>query len=175
MSDSTTPDSTPAGEATPEVTDKPLEKAPEVKTYDEDYVKGLRQEAAAARVAKKDAVEAAERALKEAHAAELAARDTAYTELQNELGQAWIRLQKIETSLAAKVPSDKVLAFVEILQGTDADSIAESAKKNLELIGGFDKKPVPGFDPTQGFGGNKPLPLNGDPILNAMKGVLGIS
>ncbi|AXH46759.1 scaffolding protein [Mycobacterium phage Acolyte] len=173
MSDTATPEGTPAGEPTPVVTDKPLEPTP--KTYDETYVKELRQEAAAARVAKKDAVEAAVKEAKEASTAELVARDTRITELENELGNAWTLLQKYETSLDAKVPSDKVRAFVEILQGSDADSITESAKKNLELIGGFDKKPVPGFDPTQGFGGNKPLPLNGDPILNAMKGVLGIS
>ncbi|AAC18456.2 scaffolding protein [Mycobacterium phage Lakes] len=172
MSDTATTEGTPAGDPTPVVTDKPLEPTP--KTYDEAYVKELRQEAAAARVAKKDAVEAAVKAANDAHTAELAARDTRITELENELGQAWIRLQKLETSLAAKVPSDKVLAFVDILQGEDADSIAESAKKNLELIGGFDKKPVSGFDPTQGFGGRQELPLNGDPILNAMKGVLGI-
>lgn len=170
MSDSATPEGTPA--ETPEV--KTPEQTPKV--YDEAYVKELRNEAAAARHAKKDAVEAAVKELKDAHAAELSARDVAYTELQNELGKAWIELEKIHTSLSAKVPSDKVLAFVEILQGADKDSITESAKKNLELIGGFDKKPVPGFDPTQGFGGRKEdMPLNGDPILNAMKGVLGIS
>ncbi|AGT14265.1 head scaffolding protein [Mycobacterium phage Adzzy] len=172
MSDSTTPEGTPAGEPTPVVTEKPMEPTPKV--YDEAYVKELRQEAAKARVDKKDAVDAAVKLANDAHAAEIAARDTRITELENELGTAWIELQKLHTSLAAKVPSDKVLAFVEILQGTDAESIGESAKKNLELIGGFDRKPVPGFDPTQGFGGRDPLPLNGDPILDAMCGVLGI-
>lgn len=160
-SDGTTPEGNPV-----QATDKPLEPAPKV--YDEDYVKELRQEAAAARVAKKDAVEAVEKALNEKHAAELAARDTAYTELENELAKERIELQKLRTALEAKVPSDKVLAFVEILQGEDADSIAESARKNLELIGGFSEKPVLGFDPTQGFGGKRTLPLNGDPLLQAL-------
>ncbi|ASZ72806.1 scaffolding protein [Mycobacterium phage Drake55] len=174
MSDTATTDGTPAGTPAPEAT--PAAEQPTGKVYDEAYVKELRQEAAAARHAKKDAVEAAVNELKDSHARELAARDTAYTELQNELGKAWVELEKIHTSLAAKVPSDKVLAFVEILQGSDKESITESAKKNLELIGGFDRKPVPGFDPTQGFGGRKEdMPLNGDPILNAMKSVLGIS
>lgn len=174
MSDTATPESTPAGEPTPVVTDTPLEPNPKV--FDEAYVKELRNEAAAARHAKKEAVEAAVNAAKEAHAAELVARDTRITELETELGQAWIELQKLHTSLAAKVPSDKVLAFTKILQGTDAETIGESAKENLELIGGFDRKPVPGFDPTQGFGGRKgDMPLNGDPILAAIKQTLGIS
>ncbi|AIT13489.1 scaffolding protein [Mycobacterium phage SnapTap] len=170
MSDTATPEGTPAAE-TPEV------KAPETpKVYDESYVKELRQEAAAARVAKKDAVDAAVSAAKEAHTAELTARDVRITELENELGKAWTLLQKYETTLDAKVPSDKVRAFVEILQGEDAESIGASAKKNLELIGGFETKPVRGFDPTQGFGGRKEdMPLNGDPILDAIKQTLGIS
>ncbi|ALA07827.1 scaffolding protein [Mycobacterium phage ExplosioNervosa] len=171
MSDNATPEGTPAVE-TPVVTDTPLEKPAETKVYDETYVKSLRDEAAAARIAKKTAVEAAEKALKEAHAAEIAAKDLAYTELQNELGSAWIELEKVYTAVEAKVPSDKVRAFVEILEGSDAESISESAKSRLELIGGFDKK-TPAYDPSQGSGGKQqPLALNGDGILNAMMAVL---
>lgn len=166
--DGTTPEGNPVSTA-----DKPLE--PQGKVFDEAYVKSLRDEAAAARVAKKDAVDAAVKAANEAHAAELAARDTAYTELENELGKAWVELEKLYTSLEAKVPSDKVRQFVQILEGQDKDSITESVKDRLELVGGFDKKPVPGFDPTQGFGGRKDIPLNGDPILNALKSALKIT
>ena len=169
MSDTQTPDT--SKDSTPVVTDRPLEKQ-EVKVYDEAYVKELRQEAAAARVAKKEAVEAAEKALREAHAAELADRDTAYTELQNELGKAWIELEKLQTTIDLKVPSDKVAAFVSILQGTDKESIQASAKSAYELAGGFASKPS-AFDPTQGFGGRDPLPLNGDPILEAIRKAVG--
>ncbi|QTF81439.1 scaffolding protein [Mycobacterium phage TarsusIV] len=174
MSDTATPEGTPAGTPAPEAT--PAAEQPAAKVYDEAYVKELRNEAAAQRHAKKDAVEAAVKEANEAHAAELSARDVRITELENELGKAWIELQKLHTTLEAKVPSDKVLAFVEILQGSDADSITESAKKSLGLIEGLGgKKQVPGFDPTQGFGGRKEdMPLNGDPILNAMKSVLKI-
>ncbi|BBC43574.1 putative scaffolding protein [Mycobacterium phage C3] len=164
--DGSTPEGNPVSK-----TDTPLEPTP--KTYDEAYVKELRQEAAAARVAKKDAVEKAVNDLKAEHAAELAARDTAYTELQNQLGQAWIELEKLYTTIDAKVPSDKVRAFVSILQGDDKESIQASAKSAYELAGGFNTK-TPAFDPSQGTGGRDPLPLNGDPILNAMKNVLKI-
>lgn len=171
MSDTATdtPAGTPAPEATP-----PAEPTP--KMFDEAYVKELRNENAGLRVGKKEAVEAAVNEAKQAAAAELVARDARITELENELGQAWTLLQKYETTIDAKVPSDKVRAFVEILQGSDAETIGDSAKKNLELIGGFDNRPVRGFDPTQGFGGRKEdMPLNGDPILDAIKTTLGIS
>lgn len=162
-------------ESAPESTtvEKVEPTAAETKVYDEAYVKELRQEAAASRVAKKDAVEAAVRELKDAHQAELANRDTAYTELQNNLGSAWVELEKIKTSIEAKVPSDKVLQFVSILQGNDKDSIQESAKSALKLFGGFDNK-SPAFDPTQGSGGRKDIPLNGDPILAAITKAVGI-
>lgn len=171
MSDNPVNEGVSEGAATPEVAVKPLE--PQPKMFDEAYVKSLREEAAAARVAKKDAVDAAVKEIRDAQAAELASRDTAYTELQNELGNAWVELEKLYTTIDANVPSDKVRAFVSILQGTDKETIQASAKSAYELAGGFNTK-SPAFDPTQGFGGRDPLPLNGDPILNAMKGVLGI-
>ena len=166
MSENTTTDTS---EETP-VVDKPLEAQP--KLYDEAYVKELRQEAAAARVAKKDAVDAAVKELQDKHTAELAAKDVAYTELQNQLGQAWIELEKLQTTIDLKVPSDKVAAFVSILQGTDKESIQASAKSAYELAGGFASKPS-AFDPTQGFGGKKDMPLNGDPILEAIIKAVG--
>ncbi|ANA87051.1 scaffolding protein [Gordonia phage Strosahl] len=162
----------PEGSQTPEVTQQTQEPAPQ-KTYDQAYVDQLRQEAAGHRVGKKEAVEAAEAKVKAEYEAMLADRDVAYTELQNQLGQAWIELEKVYTSLEAKVPSDKVRQFASILTGEDKDSIAASAQTSFELFGGFDTK-SPAFDPTQGTGGRNTLPLNGDPLLNAVKGVLGV-
>lgn len=171
MSDNTTTPSTDGIEVSAQEVEKPLDSQP--KLFDEAYVKSLREEAAAARVAKKDAVEAAVKELREANAAELASRDTAYTELQGELEKAKIELEKLYVTIDAGVPSDKVRAFVSILQGNDSDSIKASAKSAYELAGGFQTK-SPAFDPTQGFGGREPLPLNGDPILQAIKSAVGI-
>jgi hypothetical protein len=166
MSDTTT--STESAPAESQV-DKPLEQ---VKVFDEAYVKSLRDEAAAARVAKKDAVEAAVAEANAKYQAELASRDTAFTELQNELSASKLELEKYQAAIAAKVPSEKVAAFVSILQGNDSESIQASAKAAYELAGGFSSK-SPAFDPTQGSGGRDVLPLNGDPILDALKRAVG--
>lgn len=168
MSENTT-DSTVEAQAAVE---KPLEAQP--KLFDEAYVKSLRDEAAAARVAKKDAVDAAVKAANEAHQAELAARDTALTELQNELANAKIELEKLYVTIDSNVPSDKVRAFASLIQGTDTETITASAKSAYELAGGFSTK-SPAIDPTQGFGGRDPLPLNGDPILQALKNAVGMN
>lgn len=172
MSD--TPTSTDATDAVApalEAVEKPAEAQP--KLFDEAYVKSLRDEAAAARVAKKDAVDAATKEANEKFQAELASKDTAFLELQNELAAARLELEKFNVTLDSNVPSDKVRAFVSILQGTDTESIQASAKAAYELAGGFATKSS-AFDPTQGFGGRDPLPLNGDPILAAIKSAVGI-
>ena len=168
MSDNTT--TTDAVQPEAQVTEKPLEAQP--KLFDEAYVKSLRDEAASARVAKKDAVDAAVSAAHEAHQAELAARDTALNELQGELSGAKLELEKLYISIDSRVPSDKVRAFASLLQGSDSDSIKESAKAAYELAGGFSTK-SPAFDPTQGTGG-RDIPLNGDPILEAIKKAVGV-
>lgn len=172
MSETTTTDAVATSATdTVQVTDKPLE--PQPKVFDEAYVKSLRDEAAAARVAKKDAVEAAVKEANDKFQAELAAKDTAFAELQNELSTARIELEKLYVTLDANVPSDKVRAFVGILQGNDTESITASAKAAYDLAGGFATK-SPAFDPSQGFGGRDVLPLNGDPILQALKNAVGM-
>lgn len=173
MSDNpTTTEASDAAEVAPAATGTPLEVQP--KLFDEAYVKSLREEAAAARVAKKDAVDSAIKLANEGHQAELASRDTALTELQTEFSAAKLELEKYKLAIEAAVPSDKVQAFVSILQGSDSESLQESAKAAYELAGGFSNNKS-AFDPTQGFGGRKDdLPLNGDPILQAIKAAVGV-
>ncbi|QBP31964.1 scaffolding protein [Mycobacterium phage Kristoff] len=168
--DTQTPDTT----GTPQGTPEGEAKAPEagVETFSREYVEELRRENAKARTAKKTAVDEAKAELTREYEAKLAEKDTAYTELENQLAQAWIELEKVYTALDAKVPSDKVRAFAAILQGSDPDSIKESAKSATELFGGFNTKQPP-VDPTQGSGGGKHTPLNGDPILEALKRAVG--
>ena len=170
MSDALNDPTTPV---VPTVTDPaPVADPVTPKVYDEAYVKELRQEAAAARVAKKDAVDTAVTEATAAHAAELAERDVQYTQLQNELGQAWIELEKVYVALDSKVPSEHVRAFSSLIQGTDKESIGLSAKAAYDLAGGFTTR-HPAYDPSQGRGGSNDLPLNGDPILDAISRAVG--
>ncbi|AEJ94501.1 head scaffolding protein [Mycobacterium phage Backyardigan] len=144
--------------------------APE--TFSREYVEELRRENAKARTSKNQAVEDAKAEVRKEYEAKLAEKDTAYTELQNQLGQAWIELEKVYTAVDAKVPSDRVRAFAEILKGEDPDAIKASAESAKQLFGGMTGT-VPAVDPTQGSGGGKHTPLNGDPILDAIKKAVG--
>lgn len=161
------PDSTTTAEAPAAAPVAPT--APE--TFSKEYVQELRQEAAKYRTQKNEAIEAAEAAVTQQFQGQLAEKDVSITELKNELSATQLELEKIRTALEAKVPSDKVLAFASILQGSDPDAIKASAATATELFGGFDSK-SPAYDPTQGSGGGV-IPLNGDPLLNMLKKVVG--
>ncbi|AER49854.1 scaffolding protein [Mycobacterium phage LHTSCC] len=165
--DTQTPDTTPGNDGG---TDTGQAPAPEV--FSREYVEELRRENAKARTSKNQAVEDAKAEVRKEYEAKLAEKDTAYTELQNQLGEAWIELEKVYTTIDAKVPSDRVRAFAAILQGSDKESISESAKSAKQLFGGMTGT-VPAVDPTQGSGGGKHTPLNGDPILDAIKKAVG--
>lgn len=159
---------------TPEITITPAAPAPEAppaENFSLEYVQQLRGEAAKYRTEKKDAVEAAEAKAKTEWEAKINEQIGKNTELEGKLGAAGIELTKLRVALALNVPSDKVLAFVEILKGSTEDEITSSAASAKELFGGF-KTTDPATDPTQGSGGGA-LPLNGDPLLNALKKVVG--
>jgi hypothetical protein len=143
--------------------------APE--TFSKEYVQELRQEAANYRVQKNEAVESAKAAVTQQFQGQLAEKDVTITQLQNDLQSVQLELEKVRIAIEAKVPSEKVLAFAQFLQGSDPDAIKASAATATELFGGFDSK-SPAYDPTQGSGGGV-IPLNGDPLLNMLKKVVG--
>jgi hypothetical protein len=167
-----TPDPTPTPAPAPEAS---------AETFSKEYVQELRQEAAKQRTAKKQAVDDA----KAEAQAELdkfkAGADSKYGELQTELGNAWITVQKLHTAIELGVPTDKLLAFVEVLKGTDEETIKQSAQTAKELFGdlaapapqGNGQRP-PAYDPTHGHGNKNELPLNGDPLLNTVKKLVGV-
>lgn len=141
-------------------------------TFSLEYVQSLRGEAAKYRTEKNSAVEAAKAQVAQEWETKLTTRNGEYTELESQLGASGIELTKIRTALALNVPSDKVLAFAEILKGATEDEIKASAESAKELFGGFKTSAIP-TDPTQGSGQGA-IALNGDPLLAALKSAVGI-
>ena len=163
MSDDTT--------TTPETPAAPTPSQEPAKTFSEDYVKQLRDEAARYRNEKKTAVEQANAAKDTEYAAVIQAHEGKVTALETDLGDAWVELAKIHAALEAQIPSQHVLQFASLLKGSDPESIKASAESAKALFGGI-ATTHPATDPTQGSGGN-PLPLNGDPLLQAIKKAVG--
>ncbi|AZS11985.1 scaffolding protein [Mycobacterium phage Zetzy] len=143
---------------------------PKVETFSRDYVEELRRENAGLRVSKKEAVEAAKAEVIREYEAKAAEKDTTITELQTSLSDRDLELLKIKAVLGAEVPTEDVLDVVSLIQGTDEDSVSESVKRVKALLGKAPAK-SPAFDPTQGSGSH--IPLNGNPLLDALKRAVG--
>lgn len=146
----------------------------EGKTFSEDYVKTLRDEAARYRTEKKTAVDESKVATRAEVVAEyepqIADRDSKIAELTKTNEAQLSELQKLKAVVAAKVPVDDIETVAGLVQGDTEESISESVKRVMSIYGRQAAKERP-VDPTQGQGGT--VPLNGDPILNLLSRAVG--
>lgn len=161
---------------TPETPATTVQETPSAETFSLDYVQQLRQEAAKYRNEKKTAVEEAVTKLSQEWEGKIAAKDVELTEVTTNASSKELELAKLRIALRALDPDIKMdepsraEKLAELLKGQDEESIMGSAKSALDLFGGS-LKPSRAVDPTQGSGGGV-LPLNGDPLLNALKGIV---
>lgn len=139
-------------------------------TFGLEYIQQLRGEAAKYRKEKKDAVAEAKEEVRKEWEAKLNEQASKTTESEAKLGAAGVELTKIKTALSLDVPSDKVIQFAAVLQGSTDDEIKTSGESAKALFGGFETND-PATDPTQGSGGTPPL--NGGPLLDALKRAVG--
>jgi sulfite reductase alpha subunit-like flavoprotein len=139
--------------------------------FPKSYVTELRDEAAAARIAKKDAVDAAKAAVTAEWEAKLAAKVAEFDALSSESLGKDVTLAKLKAALELGVPSDKVEAFADLLKGDTEEDIKASAESTFGLVTGF-KTTDKATDPTQGSGGRH-LPLNSDALLEKVKAAVG--
>lgn len=139
-------------------------------TFSLEYVQGLRQEAAKYRTEKNDAVEKAKAEVIRDYEAKLSERDAAFNETQSELSARALELLKLKAVLAADIPSEDVLEVVTLIQGEDEATVSESVKRVKSLLGKAPKSERP-VDPSQGS--TNVLPLNGDPLLESVKRIVG--
>ena len=163
MSDSTPTTDTPTAEAVQVTTPQP-------ETFSLDYVQALRQEAAKYRTEKNDAVTAGKAEVIKDYESKLAERDSAFNEVQSELSARALELLKLKAVLAAEIPTEDVLDVVSLVQGEDDETVSESVKRVKSLLGKAPARDRP-VDPNQGVG--NVLPLNGDPLLESVKRIVG--
>jgi hypothetical protein len=145
--------------------------APTPETFSLDYVQGLRQEAAKYRTEKNEAVERIKTDLQGQFEAQLAAKDSEFGELQSELSARQVELVKLKAILAAGIPSEDVMTVAELVQGDDETTVSESVERVKSLIGKAPARDRP-VDPSQGSGNS--IPLNGDPLLESLKKIVGV-
>jgi hypothetical protein len=144
-----------AGTETTEVAPSTETTAPAIKTAEwyESELSKVRNEAASQRVKKGEAVKAKEAELTAAFQTQLAESANALETVKTEAATHAHELAKIKAALAAKVPSDKVLAFASKLNGSTPEELAADAEETKKLFGGFNEE-TPATDPSQGRGGS---------------------
>lgn len=158
-------DENPTTETVPSA---PVAAAPE--TFSLDYVQGLRQEAAKYRTEKNEAVEKAKADVIRDYEAQLSEKETAFNTLQGELSERALELVKLKAVLQADIPSEDVLEVVSLIQGDDEETVSESVKRVKSLLGKAPARDRP-VDSSQGSANH--VPLNGDPILESLKRIVG--
>ena len=146
------------------------EAAPKAETFSAEYVQQLRDEAARYRTEKRAAAERAKTDAAKDFEGKLSEKDSALNTLQDALSDRTVELIKLKAVLAAGIASEDALDVATLIQGTDEDSISESVKRVKSLIGKAPEKDRP-VDPSQGSGNY--VPLNGDPILETVKRMVG--
>ena len=153
-------------DVTPEATHDAAPEAPQGTPWYEKEIKELRAEAAKYRVQKNEAVTAAREATVQEYDRKLAEERSRVDEMKQATGLAELETEKYKAAVRAGIPTNAIDEVVSLAQGTDADSIASSVDKLKSIMGNAAKEPA--VDPTQGTGAVKPLPLNGDPVMQAL-------
>lgn len=171
MSD--TPNTDPAvteGQESVPVSDaKTVEQLPD---WARKLITDANAEAAKYRVEKNDALANAKNQLTADYESKLTEANNTIENLKDQIEAKDLDFLKVTVALDLDVPSKKAMKFASLLEGLTEDDIRSHAKEVKSLFGSFDTKDLP-TDPTQGTGSN-PLPLNGDPLLAAVKAAVGV-
>jgi len=157
--------------ATSETISADAQAAPQQQeTFSLDYVQGLRQEAAKYRTERNEAVDKAKAEVIGDYEGKLSAKEAAFNELQGQVSERGLELLKLKSVLSEGIPSEDVLEVASLVQGTDEETVSESVKRVKALLDKAPARERP-VDPSQGTG--NVLPLNGDPLLESVKRLVG--
>lgn len=131
-------------------------------------------EAAKYRNEKNDAVEAAKAEVTESFQGKVQGLETQLSEQGDEVSTSRLEVEKLKATIEAGVTADKALSFAELLKGEDADELKSHAEELKGLFGSGEGETTPprATDPSQGQSGD-PVPLNGDPLLDAVTRIVG--
>lgn len=138
-----------------------------------DQISEANAQAARLRIDKNAAVEAAKAEVETEWKTKFEGLEATIAAKDDETNSARTEVAKLKAALTAGIDSDKVVSFAALLQGSDEDELSSHAEEVKKLFTVSDDTPAsnpPAKDPSQGSG--NPLPLNGDPLLNAVMGIV---
>ncbi len=143
--ETSTTEGTTTAPATPAITT--VDQLPD---FAKTMISDLRSEAAKHRTAKVEAAEAAKTEVTRAFEAKLAESNTAHEATKDELAKASLNLGKVLAAVKVGVPTDRLLEFASLLQGSNDAELTAHAEKVKGLIG---IQPAAAVDPSVGQSG----------------------
>lgn len=136
-----------------------------------DQISEANAQAAKYRVEKNEAVQAAKDEVEQTWKSKVEELEAQLQGKSAEVDTARTEVIKLKAALEAGIDSDKVMTFASLLKGETEDELKSHAEEVKALFNAPAPDPKdPPTDPSQGSG--NPLPLNGDPLLNAVMGVI---
>ena len=176
MSDPATPEATPTAPATTDpaqvATIPVVENVESLPEWARNSLTKANSDAAKYRNEKNDAVNTGKAQVAQEYEVKLTEASTAHDKTKADLSVALLENVKLKAALANGIPGESAVEFAALLQGSNEEEIGTHAKTVKALFGKTESKDAP-TDPSQGSGNNT-LPLNGDPLLNAVKAAVGI-
>lgn len=139
------------------------------KTFSLEYVEELRAEAVKWRQDSRQKVDRAVADLKKQQRQLTEELAKATEERDLNVGAA-VELTKYKKALEAGLSPENVLEVVSLIKETDEEAIESAVERMKSLIGKAPEKARP-IDPSQGSGNH--VPLNGDPILETVRRMVG--
>lgn len=157
---------------TPTTTLADLKTVADLPQWAQDEISEARAEAAKYRTEKKDAVEAAKGEVEGTYKSKVEELEAQLASKDAEVDSSRTEVVKLKAALEAGIDSDKVMSFASLLKGDTEDELKSHAAEVKELFGSTSEAPKkdPAHDPSQGSGNHKPL--NGDPLLEAVMGIV---
>lgn len=156
------------------------EEANDVQKFDDTLPEWAREkltkannEAAKYRTEKNEAVEAAKAEVTASFTSKIEELEAQIAEAKNEGDKSRHEVDRLKVTIESGIAADKALSFADLLKGNNEDELRSHAEELKKLFTTVEepKSTASATDPSQGQGGNH-LPLNGDPLLDAITGIV---
>lgn len=136
-------------------------------------LKEARADAAKYRTEKKEAVAQAREEVEASFKSKVEELEAQIQQQGAELANSRTETVKLKAALQAGIEVDKVESFADLLKGETEEELKSHAEELKKLFVTEPSAPAKrkATDPTQGSQGD-PLPLNGDPLLEAITNVI---
>lgn len=147
----------------------PVQSVEDLPEWAREKLSKANAQAAKYRTEKNDAIAAATAKITDEFSEKLSESEGKYAELQSQYRAKQVELAKLKAVLDAGIPGSTAVEVAGLVHGASDEEITAHVATVKELLAKSVVKDRP-VDFSQGSG--SPLPLNGDPVLDALKRVV---